>query len=83
MWRFSLLGSFKHEMFYSKFLFWEQKGREFHLCLVYFTQNEKEKKNKKKFDKVADSRDHEEDNSNFSNSHSVSLKFSSAYISLL
>ena len=82
MWRFSLLGSFKHEMFYSKFLFWEQKGREFHLCLVYyFTQNEKEKK--QKFDKVADSGNHEEDNSNFSNSHSVSLKFSSAYISLL
>ena len=48
MWRFSLLGSFKHEMFYSKFLFWEQKGREFHLCLVYFTQNEKEKKKQKK-----------------------------------
>ena len=70
-------------MFYIKFLFGEKKEREFHLCLVYyFTQNEK-KKNKKKFDKVADSGDHEDDNSNFSNSDSISLKFSSVYISLL
>ena len=40
----------------------------------------KKKKNKKKFDKVADSGDHEEDNSNFSNSFSffeilISLHF--------
>lgn len=80
LWRFSLLGSFKHDMFYIKFLFWEKKERKFHLCLVYyFTQNEK----KKKFDQVADSGDHEDDNSNFSNSDSISLKFSSVYISLL
>lgn len=38
---------------------------------------------KKKFDQVADSGDHEDDNSNFSNSDSISLKFSSVYISLL
>ena len=47
LWRFSLLGSFKHEMFYIKFLFGEKKEREFHLCLVYyFTQNEKKKTKK-------------------------------------
>ena len=80
LWRFSLLGSFKHDMFYIKFLFWEKKERKFHLCVVYyFTQNEK----KKEFDQVADSGDHEDDNSNFSNSDSISLKFSSVYISLL
>lgn len=67
-------------MFYIKFLFWEKKERKFHLCVVYyFTQNEK----KKEFDQVADSGDHEDDNSNFSNSDSISLKFSSVYISLL
>ena len=40
-------------------------------------------KKKKEFDQVADSGDHEDDNSNFSNSDSISLKFSSVYISLL
>lgn len=40
--RFFLLGTFKHEMFSINFVFWEQKGRQFRLCFIYyFTQKEK------------------------------------------
>lgn len=48
VWRFSLLGPFKHEMYFINSVVLEQKRKEFYLCLICcFTQDENNNKKKK------------------------------------